>query len=136
MAKYFIHTGYNYQGISYILPRLSPAQFRAYLDTINNKTIDEIQSCLRWEFNVQVQQLSQEQKIALRRELLYVREWLGPKKVGQLETYHKFIARYYVQRREPITFMEVRELYSTFLQYVRSPFLDIAAINEESYQAV
>lgn len=54
-----------------------------------------------------------------------VREWLGKKDMGQLQTLYKFIQRKYELIDVEISIEEALKLYKTVLQIVKSPFVDV-----------
>ena len=53
-----------------------------------------------------------------------VREWLGSKSLTQLQTYYAFIERNFGEKNIEISFDQAIRLYKTFLEIIKSPFLD------------
>jgi hypothetical protein len=82
VAATFCNVGVNFKQIQYFFPDMSAQKYRSYLETINNQIITDIQTFLRYEHNVQVEQMSTEQKRSLKAQLIKVRDWLGQKSVG------------------------------------------------------
>ena len=48
VAMLFRETGVNFSLVRNFFPDMTPQRYRAYLDTINNQTINEIQKFLRY----------------------------------------------------------------------------------------
>ena len=59
-----------------------------------------------------------------------VRDWLGPKDPSQLQTFLAFIDRHYRERPVEIGYDSALKLYKTFLEIIKSPFVNVMEIGD------